>query len=173
VGGAVVGGVLVAGVAAVAAGEVKVAVRAESDAAAVVVEVRLVDFEEDFFGVKVGRAAVRLEFGKGPSVVPVRRDMGLFGGAVNDEKASVGRVLGMEGQTEQAAFVKALVEFGQFGSEIEPRRGRAVFVHLVDDANLVCDQEIIGIGNALEGGGRDEAFGHWLQGDGRGGVGRG
>src|SRR3954468_9915768 len=75
---------------------VKIAIAAESNCAGVVIEVRMIDFEEDLFVMVIRLAIFGLEFGEGPSVVPISRRRIFFGSGVNNEKTAVVLEIRME-----------------------------------------------------------------------------
>lgn len=163
----------VVAVAAVADTEVKHIVGAEGDGAAVVVEVRLVDVEEDFLGGFVKLAVGDFEFGEAEHAVPIGGAAGAEGRGVNGEEASVLREVRVKGEAEEAAFVEgAIVEFGEAWAEVEPLfGGAAVFRNGIDDADLIADEDAVCAAERDEARGGDEAFGEGLKGDGWGGLG--
>ena len=59
--------------AAIAHRGVKKSIAAKRDAASVVIEVGMIDFEQFLFALKIGAAIFSFEFGKGPGVIPIRR----------------------------------------------------------------------------------------------------
>lgn len=96
-----VGGVLIVGIAAVACGDVEVMVWAESEPAAVVVGLRLVDLEDGLGGGGAGGSEV------GGGVLNDLREAlseGAACGGVIEVEFTVGGVVGVEGHAEEALF---------------------------------------------------------------------
>jgi spermidine/putrescine transport system substrate-binding protein len=158
---------LIVGVAAVADAEVEEAVGAEGEAAAVVVEVGLVDLEEEAFrgGVDAGVVGGGGELADVAGMIPVGGAGGAAVGAVVDVETAVFGEFRVEGEAEESAFVEALVEFRQLGAEIEEGVGAAGAAGFedVDEADLVDDQEALRVEGG-DGEGGDEAVGDFLEG---------
>ena len=136
----------VVGAAAVADRDVEVAVvGTEGESAGVVVELRLVDLQQDDLRGRVGevRVARDAQLGDRARAVEARRRAGAQGRAVVDEEAAVRRVIGVEGEAEQAALVEARLQGDELGAQVEKRRrqARAVGVEDPHQTHLVDDEE--------------------------------
>jgi len=100
-------------VTAIADREVQVAVGAEGERAAVVIEIRMIELQEDALRGRVGAIRIFLrdpELGEPIGVVPTVGRALPQRHAIIDEEATVGGEVWVEGQAKQATFVVGLLE---------------------------------------------------------------
>ena len=135
------------GAAAVSDTDVEIAVGSESQAAAVVLAVDPVQFEQHALAGRIGAVGIAgrdPEFGGPPGVggLALERRVGPRFGAVVDEEPPVGGEIGMKGQGQQAALVEGRQQVHQLGPKIDERRGQrlAVGAENVDDARLIAEK---------------------------------
>src|SRR6185369_6323052 len=100
--------------AAVADGPIKITVRAEHDASAIVIPIRLVDFQNDAFRRRVRRrgiASSRFEFTQAFGVIPLGGRARPPRRTIDGVEFMVGLELRMQRQTEQSALFHALAQW--------------------------------------------------------------
>lgn len=158
---------LVVGIAAIADGDVEEAIGAEGDAAAVMIEVGLIDLEEEAFGgwVDVAEVGGDDELADVAGVVPIRGAGGAAESAVVREDAAVFGEAGVEGESEEPTFIETLVQSGEPGADVKEGVWATGSIGLDDmnEADLVTDEESFGVeGKEVERG--DEAVGDFAEG---------
>src|ERR687891_1184069 len=152
----------------VAEGDVQVAIGTEGQGAGVVVELRFVDLEQDPLrgGLDPIRISRHRELGDVAGGVEARPAPLPPRSAVVDEEPSVGRVVGMEREPEQAALVEARLERDHPVADVQERLGEQ---HPAggddpDQARLIHhEQPTRSIGSLHEGHGRGQAVGDELE----------
>ena len=158
--------ILVVTVAAVAEGDVEVAVlRPEGERPGVVVHVRVVHLHQDLLRAQIGHIRV------GGGSAELREDVGVVepvgralteGRAVENEEPPIRGVVRVEGEAEEAALVVPVVELDEAIFDVEKRLVEALALggHDPDLACLVHDEEAAGVvGRLGEGEGVGEPVG--------------
>ena len=163
----------IVGIAAVAHGDIKKSVRADGEAARVVVEIRLVDLEQHPFRGRVHPGAVILqhfEFGHAHRIVPVNRPPFSQRRAVSQVSLPVFLEIPVQREAEQTAFIEALVELRQPAAHIKKRllRFGAVPGQHGNDAHLVGHQQTTrSVVRRNQRGWGSESFGNQFKADSR------
>jgi len=166
---------LVVAIPAVTDPDVQVAIRAESHPTAVVVGVGLVDLQTHLLRGRIegeGLRRRRGELGDAQRAVPVGRRGFASGRRVRDHHPTVLLELGMQGQTQDTAFIEgALVEGRQPVGERQDRglTQLARFLKEPDEPRLI-DDECPPIGQGDVGERRGQSSGHPGQGNRGGGL---
>jgi len=159
--------------AAVADAEVQIPVGPESEAAAVVLAIDPVEFEQHALGGAIRALRIRRghpELGQPPGVrgLALERRAGPGPRAVGCVEQAVAREVRVKGERPQAALVERLEQRHDLVAQVEERlsAGLAVGAEDVNDPHLLAEEAPPApVGRRDEEDGRVEALGHELDGD--------
>ena len=107
---------------AIAHAHIQKAIRPKGEASAVVIPVRLVDFQNDAFGGWIGGGEICVsgfELAEAFRVIPFRRRVGPKRRAIDDVEFPVGLELRMQRQPEKPALLHAFVDRDHFRAQIQ------------------------------------------------------